>query len=133
MDIKNKSAGTDATRGLSPEVPGCEKPKERRKSNPSGVREIQRLSRMMAVVVFLYYISWLPMLVSLSVRVKRIARTQPIISKANFPRVIRQANHLSPLVTKRFNVENIERKEKLVSRAFKLLGKKCTKETEGPG
>ncbi|XP_020614936.1 beta-2 adrenergic receptor-like, partial [Orbicella faveolata] len=64
MDIKNKSAGTDATRGSSPKVPGCEKPKERRKSNPSGVREIQRLSRMMAVVVFLYYISWLPMLIS---------------------------------------------------------------------
>ena len=65
MDIKNKSAGTDPTRWSGSEVPEC----ERRKSNPSGVREIQRLTRMMAVVVFLYYISWLPMLVSLSVRI----------------------------------------------------------------
>lgn len=69
MDIKNKSAGTGPSRGSVPEVPGCERPKERRKSNPSGVREIQRLSRMMAIVVFLYYISWLPMLVSLLVGV----------------------------------------------------------------
>lgn len=64
MDNKNKSAGTDPSRGSDPEVLGCERKKERRKSNPSGVREIQRLSRMMGVVVFLYYISWLPMLVS---------------------------------------------------------------------
>jgi len=122
MEIKNKSAGTDETRGLSPEVPGCEKPKERRKSSPSGVREIQRLSRMMAVVVFLYYISWLPMLVSLSVRVEGIVRAKITVIKA-----------VLPGVTKRFNVENIERKEKFVSRVFKLLGQKCTKETEEPG
>ena len=65
MYTKNKSAGAEPPRGSGPEVPGCERPKaERRKTNPSGVREIQRLSRMMAVVVFLYYISWLPMLVS---------------------------------------------------------------------
>lgn len=64
MDNKNKSAGTDLSRGSDPEVLECERPTERRKSNPSGVREIQRLSRMMAIVVFLYYISWLPILVS---------------------------------------------------------------------
>ena len=93
MDIKNKSAGTDPTRGSRPEMPGCEKPKERRKTNPSGVREIQRLSRMMAVVVFLYYISWLPMLVSISVRVQGIVRAKLIVIKANLPGVITEANH----------------------------------------
>ncbi|KAJ7354857.1 hypothetical protein OS493_029864 [Desmophyllum pertusum] len=67
MDNKNKSAGTDLSRGTNPEVSGCERARERRKSNPSGVREIQRLSRMMAVVVILYYVSWLPILVSKSV------------------------------------------------------------------
>ena len=60
MDTKNKLAGNEASRGSVPEIPGC----ERRKSNPQGVREIRRLSRMMALVVFLYYISWLPILVS---------------------------------------------------------------------
>ena len=68
--IKNKSGETDSTR-----------PKKRRKTNPSGVREIQRLSRMMAVVVFLYYISWLPMLVSLSVPVVKIVKANLIIVK----------------------------------------------------
>ena len=68
--IKNKSGETDSTR-----------PKKRRKTNPSGVREIQRLSRMMAVVVFLYYISWLPMLVSLSVSVVKIVKANLIIVK----------------------------------------------------
>ena len=79
MDIKNKSAGTDPTRQSGAEVPGCGKPKERRKTNPSGVREIQRLSRMMAVVVFLYYISWLPMLVSLSVQIIAIVKANIIL------------------------------------------------------
>ena len=79
MDIKNKSAGTDPTRQSGPEVPGCGRPKERRKTNPSGVREIQRLSRMMAVVVFLYYISWLPMLVSLSVQMTAILKANLIL------------------------------------------------------
>ncbi|KAJ7354863.1 hypothetical protein OS493_029870 [Desmophyllum pertusum] len=64
MDNKNKSAGTDLSRGTNPEVSGCERARERRKSNPSGVREIQRLSRMMAIVVILYYVSWLPILIS---------------------------------------------------------------------
>jgi len=64
MDTKNKRAGNEGTRGSIPEVLGCERVKERRKSNPSGVREIRRLSRMMAVVVLLYYISWLPILIS---------------------------------------------------------------------
>jgi len=77
MDIKNKSAGADPTHVKRPEVPGCGKPKpERQKTNPSGVMEIQRLTRMMAVVVFLYYISWLPMLVSLSVQVVGIVRAK---------------------------------------------------------
>ena len=89
MDIKNKSAGTDPTRRSASEVPyecgysapECGRPKERRKSNPSGVREIQRLSRMMAVVVFLYYISWLPMLVSLSLQIVDIVKANLIIVK----------------------------------------------------
>ena len=81
MDIKNKSAGTDPTRRSGPEAPECGKPKERRKSNPSGVKEIQRLSRMMAVVVFLYYISWLPMLVSLSVQIFEIGKGNLLIFK----------------------------------------------------
>ena len=76
MDIKNKSAGADPTHVKRPEVPGCGKPKDRQKTNPSGVMEIQRLTRMMAVVVFLYYISWLPMLVSLSVQVVGIVRAK---------------------------------------------------------
>ena len=63
MDDKNKRAGNEVSRGSVPEVQ-CERMRERRKSNPSGVREIRRLSRMMALVVFLYYISWLPILVS---------------------------------------------------------------------
>lgn len=63
MDTKNKRAGNDVSRGSIPEE-YCERSRERRKSNPSGVREIRRLSRMMAVVVFLYYISWLPILIS---------------------------------------------------------------------
>lgn len=66
MDTKNKRAGNDVSRGSIPEE-YCERSRERRKSNPSGVREIRRLSRMMAVVVFLYYISWLPILVSFGV------------------------------------------------------------------
>lgn len=66
MDVKNKSAGTDLSRGSDPEVLACERTRIRRKSNPSGVREIQRLSQMMAIVVILYYISWLPILVSKS-------------------------------------------------------------------
>ena len=81
MDIKNKSAGTDPTGQSGSEVPGSGRPKERRKSNPSGVREIQRLSRMMAVVVFLYYISWLPMLVSLSVQIFEIGKGNLLIFK----------------------------------------------------
>ncbi|XP_078344444.1 beta-1 adrenergic receptor-like isoform X1 [Oculina patagonica] len=64
MDVKNKSAGTDLSRGSDPEVLACERTRIRRKSNPSGVREIQRLSQMMAIVVILYYISWLPILIS---------------------------------------------------------------------
>ena len=66
MDTKNKRAGNDVSRRSIPEE-YCERSRERRKSNPSGVREIRRLSRMMAVVVFLYYISWLPILVSFGV------------------------------------------------------------------
>ena len=79
MEIKNMGLGRDPTRGSGPEVPGCERPKKRRRLNSSGVREIQRLSRMMALVVFLYYISWLPMLVSLSVRVAEIVNANLII------------------------------------------------------
>ena len=90
MDLKNKSAGSGPTRRSTPEVPlacghsapECGRPKERRKSNPSGVREIQRLSRMMGVVVFLYYISWLPVLVSLSVQIVEIVKANLIIVKA---------------------------------------------------
>ena len=67
MDIKNKLAGNEASRGSVPKIPGCEIERVRRKSNPAGVREIRRLSRMMALVVFLYYISWLPILVSFPV------------------------------------------------------------------
>ena len=82
MNIKNKSAGTDPTRRSASEVPyECGRPKERRKSSLSGVREIQRLSRMMAVVVFLYYISWLPMLVSLSLQIVGIVKANLIIVK----------------------------------------------------
>ena len=66
MDAKNKSAGTNLSRGSVSEDPGCEGVKRRRKSSTHGVREIQRLSLMMALVVFLYYISWLPILVSIS-------------------------------------------------------------------
>ena len=80
MEIKNNSHGRDPLRGSGPEVPDCERPKERRRTNSSGVREIQRLTRMMAVVVFLYYISWLPMLVSLSVRVVEIVDLFPVSS-----------------------------------------------------
>ena len=36
----------------------------RRQSIPRGVRDVQRLASMMAVVVLLYYVSWLPILVS---------------------------------------------------------------------
>ena len=64
MDNKNKRAGNEGSRGSVSDVLQCERLKLRRKSNPSGVREIRRLTRMMAVVVFLYYISWLPILVS---------------------------------------------------------------------
>ena len=88
MDIKNKSAGTDPTRGSGPEV----RPKERRKSNPSGVREIQRLSRMMAVVVFLYYISWLPVLVSLSMRIIEIVKANLVYLPGMIPRLIKKSD-----------------------------------------
>ena len=80
MEIKNNCYGRDPLRGSGPEVPDCERPKERRRTNSSGVREIQRLTRMMALVVFLYYISWLPMLVSLSVRVVEIVDLFPVSS-----------------------------------------------------
>lgn len=64
MDTKNKSAGTNMSRGSVSEEHGQEQVKKRRKSSTHGVREIQRLSLMMALVVFLYYISWLPILIS---------------------------------------------------------------------
>lgn len=67
MDTKNKRAGNEVSRGSIPEG-YSKRSRERRKINPSGVREIRRLSRMMAVVVFLYYISWLPILVSICLR-----------------------------------------------------------------
>lgn len=76
MDTKNKSAGTNLSRGSVPQVLECERVRERRKSNTSGVREIQRLSLMMALVVFLYYISWLPILVSKSSREGKIWRVK---------------------------------------------------------
>lgn len=78
MDVKNKSAGTDLSRGSDPEVLEYERMKVRRKSNPSGVREIQRLSRMMAIVVILYYISWLPILVSKLVKMRQQCFTREV-------------------------------------------------------
>ena len=65
MDNKNKCAGNRTHRGSTCDMLECERGRERRKSNPSGVREIRRLSHMMALVVFVYCLSWLPILVSL--------------------------------------------------------------------
>lgn len=64
MDNKNKRAGNRTQRDSTCEILECERVKIRRKSNPSGVREIRRLSRMMALVILLYCVSWLPILIS---------------------------------------------------------------------
>lgn len=65
MDNKNKCAGNRNHRGSTCDILEYDRGRERRKSNPSGVREIRRLSQMMALVVFVYCLSWLPILVSL--------------------------------------------------------------------
>lgn len=64
MDSKNKLAGYEVSRRSVTDVQRIEPCRVRQKGNPSGVREIRRLSCMMALVVSLYYISWLPILVS---------------------------------------------------------------------
>lgn len=64
MDSKNKLAGYEVSRRSVTDVQRIEPCRVRQKGNPSGVREIRRLSCMMALVVSLYYISWLPILVN---------------------------------------------------------------------
>ena len=65
MCARHHLPGSDLSREVTPAKHGKFVPQGDRR--PSGVHEIRRLSLMMAVVVILYYVSWLPILVSASV------------------------------------------------------------------